>query len=306
VLQNLKIPVKSINSGDSAVKITARVFHYVVEAKWNNAKLRNMKTAIAKLFSAVFSIDFTTNVLIKDIIQSHINTDPPKKEHLSLKWKLEDLLTFLRGRPLPHNCSFRELTTLSIVHLVVFKGLRFAEIHRLSPIETTPGPEGWKFWLVIKNHRAKESITIFPSNDQHLDTLNMLLELKRRIHSKIEDNLSNHNTFWYNEIGGSISPMSYNEVRQSAAEVLELAGINETRPYHIKHAVLTFLAEQKVSPAEVTAFARHSYGSMAATAFYTSWDNGKAISNKIVEAAGVNRKSLRCVLAYIWGCLVPN
>jgi hypothetical protein len=292
VLQILKIPVRSIEDNDCATRITARVFHYGVEAKWNGARLRNMKTAVSKLFSAVFGTDFTTNILIKDIIQSHVNNNPPKKERLSLNWKLEDLLIFLKSKPIPRSCSFKELTILTIVHLMVFKGLRFAEIHRLSPIETSPEPEGWKFWLVIKNHRIKESISIFPSPDEHLDTLNMLLELKSRIQNKIGDDFEKHNTFWFKEIGDNILPMAYDEVRQSAAEVLKLAGIDEPRPYHIKHAVLTFLSQRNVPPAEVTAFARHSYGSMAASAFYTSWDNGKALSNKIIEAGNTDMKSL--------------
>jgi hypothetical protein len=292
VLELLKIPVKSIDSNDNAIRITARVFHYVAESKWNCAKLRNMKTAISKLFSAIFHTDFTANVLIKDIVQSCVNNNPPKKERLSLKWKLEDLLVFLKSRSLPRDCSFRELTIFSIVHLMVFKGLRFAEIYRLSPTDTSPEQDGWRFWLVIKNHRVKESILVFPSTDEHLDTLNMLLELRCRIQDKIGSNIKKHNTFWFNEVGDSISPMTYEEVRQAAAQVLRMAGINEHQPYHIKHAVLTFLSQKNVSPTEVTAFARHSYGSMAASAFYTSWDSGKALSSKIVEAANTNMKSL--------------
>jgi hypothetical protein len=180
----------------------------------------------------------------------------------------------------------------SIVHLMVFKGLRFTEIYRLSRTETSPEPDGWKFWLVVKNHRVKESIFVFPSTDKHLDTLNMLLELRCRIKDRIDNNIKNHNMFWFKEVGDSILPMSYEEVRQAAAQVLDMAGINEHQPYHIKHAVLTFLSEKNVSPAEVTAFARHSYGSMAASAFYTSWDSGRALSNMIVKAADSNLKSL--------------
>jgi hypothetical protein len=112
-----------------------------------------MKTAISKLFSAIFGSNFSNNALIKDIIQSRINKSPPKKEHLSLTWKLEDLISFLRLTPLPSDCFFKDLTLLSIVHLMVFRGVRFSEIHKLSPVETSPTSDGWKFWLVIKNHR---------------------------------------------------------------------------------------------------------------------------------------------------------
>jgi hypothetical protein len=89
-------------------------------------------------------------------------------------------------------------------------------------------------------------------------------------------------SFWYKEEEMTLIRMSYNEVREAAKSVLLAAGIND-RPYHIKHASLTFLAQQKVPNEEVTAFARHSYGSMSSRAFYTSWDDGKALASKFVS-----------------------
>jgi hypothetical protein len=292
LLQNMKVPMDSIKDGNSAVKITAKALHQAAEEKWNGGRLRNMRTAVAKLFSTVFHINFSENALIKNILQSQVVKDPPKKERLSLQWKLEDLLVFLRRKPLPEQCSFEELTKLSIVHLMIFKGLRFAEIHRLNPNETSPNVDGWKFWVVIKNHHVRESIVIFPSADKHLDILAMLVELKNRLTTRLGDELSKNNTFWYNDDGKELFPMSYDDVRCAATLVLEEAGIKEHQPYHIKHATLTFLSQQGVPAAEITAFARHNYGSMAANAFYTSWDQGKALSRKIAEAAIKNIKSM--------------
>jgi hypothetical protein len=306
-LQALDISVRAIEDNDKATRISARVFHHAVKERWKWGRLNNMKTAVSKLFSTVFNSNFAGNVLIKNIVQAHLNNDPPKREHLSLRWKLEDLLIFLKARPLPCDCSFGELTRLAIVHLMVFKGLRFTEIFRLSPVETSPDGEGWKFWLVIKNHRAREPICVFPSVDKHLDTLSMLSELALRIRNKIGTDIAKYNTFWFTETSDNLIPMTYNEVRQSAAQILETAGINEHHPYHIKHAVITFLSQKNVPPAEVTAFARHSYGSMAANAFYTSWDNGKALANKIAEAANrnVNFKGLYCELLCLFWLEIP-
>jgi site-specific recombinase XerD len=293
-LKQLEISSKSLDTIENAVKVTSRVFHYAVLEGWNGERLKMMRTAVSKLFSAVFGCNFSNNSLIRDIVQSHINKNPPKKERLSLSWKLEDLLCFLRTRPLPHLCSFKDLTALSIVHLMIFKGLRFAEIHRLSPVDTSPEPNGWKFWLVIKNHRKKELVSIFPSDDKHLDTLGMLSELHSRIQGRIGDDINRYNTFWFKEVVDLLLPMTYNEVRLAAAQVLDTAGIKEHHPYHIKHATLTFLSRQGVPAAEITAFARHSYGSMSANAFYTSWDNGRALSSRIAKAASTDGKSL-CV-----------
>ena len=224
------IPIELINNNENAIKITAQVFHCAAKKELSNARLRTMKTAVSKLFSAIFGFNFSNNSLIRDIIQSHNNKNPQKKEHLSLTWKLEDLISFLRMKPPPDRCSFKELTVLSIVHLMVFRGVRFAEIHRLSPLETSPTPDGWKFWLVIKNHRKKEPISIFPSDDKCLDTLSMLIELRNRIQNKIGDEISKHNTFWFREEGDALTPMSYNEIRMAAAQVLNEAGIKE---YHL-------------------------------------------------------------------------
>jgi site-specific recombinase XerD len=291
LLQNLKISVKSIRDDNTAIKATARVFHSAIEAGWNGARMRMMRTATGRLFSIIFGTSFTENALIRTILQSQVIKDPPRRERLSLSWKLEDLLTFLRSKPPPPVCSFSELTTICIVHLMVFKGMRFAEIHRLSPTETLPSSDEWKFWVVIKNHRNREVISIFNSGDEHLNTLPMLIELRDRIQSKIGEDIKKYNTFWFTEVEEELHPMSYNEVRKAAAEVLKKAGIKEHQPYHIKHATLTFLSQQGVPPAEITAFARHNYGSMAANAFYTSWDNGRALT-KMIAKAHSNTESL--------------
>jgi site-specific recombinase XerD len=299
LLQSMNFPIESITNSSSAIKITAKALHQAVEAKWNGGKIRNMKTAVIKLYSTVFDNNFSGNMLIRNIVQSQVIKYPPKKEHLSLHWKLEDLLVFLRAKPSPERCSLRELTELSIVHLMIFKGLRFAEIHRLSPYETSPDVDGWKFWVVVKNHHIKESVIIFPSPDRCLDTLAMLMELKRRITMRLGNESVKDNTFWYNDNGKELFRMSYDNVRGAASLVLEEAGIKEHHPYHIKHATLTFLSEQGVPAAEITAFARHKYGSMAVNAFYRSWDQGKALSIKIVKAASRNTESLSICQSWV-------
>jgi hypothetical protein len=169
---------------------------------------------------------------------------------------------------------------------MVLKGLRFAEIHRLSPIETSPDLSEWKFWVVIKNHQRKEAISIFSAQDAHLDILSMLTELRERIREKNREALDKYNTFWFIETAKDLRPMTYNELRAAAAQVLESAGIEDHQPYHIKHATLTFLSRQGVTPEEITAFARHNYGSNAANTFYISWDNGRKLAKKIAEVPG--------------------
>jgi hypothetical protein len=186
-------------------------------------------------------------------------------------------------RPLPSDLDFSELTAITIVHLVVFRGLRFAEIHRLNPTDFPSSPDGWKFWVVVKGHRKRELITIFPSQDPHLDTLSLLIELYNRIKSHFKEHDS-PKSLWFKNVG-SLQPLTYEEMRNAASSVLSDANIKEHRPYHIKHATLTFLAEQNVPNEEITAFARHTFGSTAAQAFYRSWDQGKGITGRIIESA---------------------
>jgi hypothetical protein len=173
----LKIEVESIKDFDTAKRISSRVFDNAYRENWNVSRMRTMKTAVSKLFTAVFDRDFTNIPLVKDIMIAQVNRVPPKKERLSLKWKLEDLIEYLRLRPLPPSLPFSELTAIAIVHLMAFRGMRFSEIFSLSPSDTSPTCEGWKFWLVVKGHRRKEAITIFPVSEDRLDTLGILNEL---------------------------------------------------------------------------------------------------------------------------------
>jgi hypothetical protein len=288
LLQLLKIEVESISDFDTARRISSSVFDYAYKENWNVMRMKTMKTAVAKLFTAVFGCDFTNVPLVRDILTAQVNRQPPKKERLSLKWKLENLIDYLKSRPRPLSLSFSELTAVAIVHLMAFKSMRFSEIFSLSPSDTSPTDEGWKFWLVVKGHRVKESICIFPAADGSLDTLGTLIELRNRLRSRLCQQSDSIPSFWYKEEGTCLVRMTYNEVRGAAKCVLEAAGINEHRPYHIKHATLTFLAEQNVPHEEVTAFARHSYGSMASRAFYTSWDDGRALSNKFVSVTATD------------------
>jgi hypothetical protein len=64
---------------------------------------------------------------------------------------------------------------------------------------------------------------------------------------------------------------------------LSAAGINDKRPYHIKHAVLTCVDEEGASMKDIAAFARHRFQSMAAYQHYISYDGGKNSVQKIVN-----------------------
>jgi integrase len=108
--------------------------------------------------------------------------------------------------------------------------------------------------------------------------------LRSRIVALVASGVQKPLSFWYRLVKEEYIPLSYDGLRLAAVQVLQEAGINESRPYHIKHAVLTCLHESGASAKDIAAFARHRFESMAAYHHYISYDAGKMSVKSIADS----------------------
>jgi integrase len=210
------------------------------------------------------------------------------KDMLRLEWNLDQLLDYLRSLPTFDQMAFDVLTDVSIVLCVVNTAMRFTDLLRVDFYETTPDTNGnvWKLWSQIKSHRAKESVCLHSVEDVHLDPIKAILELKKRIGDRNINDPSGRRSVWCREQRGVLISYSYGELRAAVVRIFGAAGIQEKRPYHLKHAVLTKLHEQGGSAKDIASFARHSLDSMVSYRHYIAYDGGKDSVNKIVRFSG--------------------
>jgi integrase len=76
--------------------------------------------------------------------------------------------------------------------------------------------------------------------------------------------------------------MKRSDLGETAKKLLQQAGIDETRPYHIKHAAVTWLSKQKTPPDWIVRFLRHKQSSTVYVDYYLSEDMG-ATCNATIE-----------------------
>jgi hypothetical protein len=63
------------------------------------------------------------------------------------------------------------------------------------------------------------------------------------------------------------------------------AGINDNKPYHIKHATISWLHKQGVSTDQIVRFIRHALGSTTYLQYYLSEDLGEACTRLMERTA---------------------
>jgi integrase len=286
ILRKCGVDPLSINTVDRAVAALIRALKVASELKTRLSTIFLMKTAVLRLFSFVFNVDLSHMPMVKMALRCLTLNEMPRKEMLRLQWSVDQLLNYLMRLPSFETMEFNQLTAVTVVLCMAFTALRFSEIYSLDIQETLPdrGKKEWRFWVHIKNHDFKEPVVLHGVDDSHLDPLSALWTLRSAVYNALALKREKPVGFWYRMVEKECIPLGYDGMRTAAVRILQQAGIEENRPYHIKHAVLTCLHESGTSAKDIAAFARHRFDSMAAYHHYISYDGGKMSVQNIVSS----------------------
>jgi hypothetical protein len=286
ILRRCGVDPLSINTVDRAVAALIRALKVASELKTRLSTIFLMKTAVLRLFSFMFNVDLSHMPMVKMALRCLTLNEMPRKEMLRLQWSVDQLLNYLMRLPSFETMEFNQLTAVTFVLCMAFTALRFSEIYSLYVQESLPdrGKKEWRFWVHIKNHDFKEPVVLHGVDDPHLDPLSALWTLRSAVYNALALKREKPVGFWYRMVGKECVPLGYDGMRTAAARVLQQAGIDESRTYHIKHAVLTCLHESGTSAKDIAAFARHRFESMAAYHHYISYDGGKMSVQNIANS----------------------
>jgi hypothetical protein len=277
--KEIGVDCRSIDSSQRAIAVLVKVVKQAFRSKIKLAAVNNMRTAMIRVFSFAFDCNLSESMLVKTAMKFYTVSDLPKKEPLRLNWSIEDVFRYIISLPKFEDMEFDQLTSVTLVLCLAFTTLRFTELARVNVFETEPDFSlgTWKLWVRVKGHNCKEPVTLHVVEIRGLDPVSALWELRSRLKDQKQG-------CWFADRDGKLLPLSYNEIRSSALRVLSAAGVRDTHPYHIKHAVLSCLNQSGSSMSDIAAFARHRFGSMAAYEHYISYDGGKSSVNTLIKA----------------------
>jgi integrase len=286
LLQEARLNPVEIKDSQIAVSVLVRILNVAFQKKLKLSAVTVMKTAVVRLFDFMFGADIGEVSILKMAMRYYTTKCVPKKEDLKLEWSVEKLFEYFMTLPSWVEMEFNCLMRCALVLCMVFSTLRFTEILSLNMVDTNPDEKSgvWKFWTRVKGHNCVEPVYLQSSEENHLNPVAALVELRKRIFGMDKKAIS----FWYRVVDGKLVSLSYNELRKAAVELLFAAGIQEKKPYHIKHAVLTYLDRNGVSAQGIAAFARHKFGSMMQYKHYIAWDHGKSSADLLVNAVKKN------------------
>jgi site-specific recombinase XerD len=250
----------------------------------NGAKLywiKKIRSAVSELYNYKFNQRMSDSALVRTIVHAHAIQQLPVKSPLRLKWELPQLMQYIKRMGTNECLSYVGLTKKCVVLLMATTCARFTEIEQFSlngsdPIETD---SKWDFIVKIKNREYMQPIELHAMQRIEINPINAMTELRKRIRRKRKKMHSKEDTFWYTD---KWEVMTTPQLRQAAKELMQDAGISDDRPYHIKHATITWLKKNGASADEIRRLARHVPGSTVYLENYLSEDMGIEC-NKLIE-----------------------
>jgi hypothetical protein len=226
----------------------------------------------------------SNNPLVKSVIRAFAKNRPPLKTPLHLNWELPQLLRHIAGMGDNQQLSHSELVNKCIALVMATTCARFTEIAQFSMERTEPVEDGrqWTFIVTIKNRQYTQPIVLHQMRNEAIDPIKAMCELRRRVRKATEKLERQTDTFWC-DVKGNV--MSMCEIRQSVRHLMRDAGIIDNRPYHIKHATISWLHKQNVPTDQIFRFIRHAMGSTTYLEYYLSEDLGAACTQVIEKTA---------------------
>jgi site-specific recombinase XerD len=289
VCSELKLEWKGLTTVDQLQHILTTVLDW---SGRNGAKLywlEKMRTAISVLYDYKFRLKMSDNPLVKTVIHAHALKQLPVKSPLRLKWELPQLIQHINKIGKNQNLTHAKLTQKCIALLMATTCARFTEIEQFSLNSTDPeeNDSRWDFIVKIKNREYKQPIELHAMTHIDVNPIEAMKELRNRIRKRIRDKGRTDDTFWYTD---DWSVMITPQIRQAALQMMQEAGIADIRPYHIKHASITWLKKNGASADEIRRIARHAPGSTIYIDNYLSEDLGTAC-NKLIERTTMEDES---------------
>jgi site-specific recombinase XerD len=284
LLEQESLDINDISDSKSALAALVRVLKAAFVKDCKLSSVRIMKTAMVRVFSFVFNVDLGQSSVLKAALRYYTIQKLPKKEPVRLNWNIDQLFNYLKGLKKFTEMDFDLLTAVAASLCMSLTALRFTELLQLWVFDSEPNltDGNWKLYTHVKNHDYIEPVWLHTVDDEHLNPVSALCELRERVRSWYAGQNKMYKTLWHKLVNNDLIPLSYDDLRSSVRSILRAAGIDDNRPYHIKHAALTSLNERGASANELANFARHKHGSMVAYQNYVSNDGGKRSVERLI------------------------
>jgi hypothetical protein len=239
-----------------------------------------MKSAISVLFNYKFHQEMSDNPMVQTIVRAHTMHDLPVRSPLRLDWELPQLLQYIAGMGSNRDLTHTLLVQKCVVLVMATTCARFTEMEQFGLEDSDPAADGshWTFIVRVKNRDYRQPIILHATQNDNINPIKAMSELRERVRKKREMCEMKSNTFWYTP---TATVMSYNEIRHAAQLLLLAAGIRDRRPYHIKHATISWLYKQHVPSEQIIRFIRHALSSTTFLEYYLSDDLGERCTGVI-------------------------
>jgi site-specific recombinase XerD len=280
ICEHLQLDAYNITTFDELVSITTSVLSW---ASSNGAKVywvRAIRTALSVLFSYKFSKMLSDNKIVQSVVHLCNIRQLPIRKPLQLTWELPDLLQYVRRMPANGKLSYVQLQRKCIVLILIFSAARFSEIIQFSDASNPEiRNQIWKFVVKVKGKAYRQPIALHRLVDTKLDPVTALMELRRRMNRKRWSRQEKKaGPFWRSEHG---VPMTAEDLRRETKQLMNQADIQDSSPYHIKHATLTWLHQHGAASDSIIRFARHAQSSTTYMEYYLEEDLGAACTHLI-------------------------
>jgi hypothetical protein len=273
----------SIDTFDILVERTVDVISWAAD---NGAKIfwiHAMRTALSTLFNYRFNKELSDNPIVKSIVHTCILQQLTVKEPLQLKWELPQLLSYIGNMPPNSRLSYPTLQRKCIVLVMVYTLTRFSEMQQFEADEEKliDDEQEWRFIVRVKGKLFRQPIALHAVGENQIDPVRALKTLRQRMKRKKWITGAKGELFWRDEDGRE---MSAEQLREQVKLFLAEAGIPEHRPYHIKHATMTWLDTHGATSDDLRRLARHTHSSTAYTDFYLREDLGASCAERIAHS----------------------
>jgi site-specific recombinase XerD len=294
VCAELKQEWKELASVDQLQHILVKVLDWSGKQGAKLYWLKKMRTAISVLYDYKFNQQIADSALVKTVIHAYAIKQPPVKQPLRLKWTLPQLMQHIDHMGSNTSLTNQDLTKKCITLLLITTCARFTEIEQFSMNGSDPDETDskWDFIVKIKNREYRQPVELHGMKNVHIDPIIAMKELRRRIRQERKGKHRQEDTFWYTK---EWTVMTETHLRQAALHLLQDAGIADNKPYHIKHATITWLKKKGISADEIRRLARHAPTSTVYLENYLSEDMGIACNEMIEKTMWDDDSERNCV-----------
>jgi hypothetical protein len=186
VCDHLNLKKEMMDSFETLVEIAVEAMSWAVDSGAKIYRIKAMRTALSVLFNYRFNRELSDNPLVKSIVRACELTQLIVKEPLQLKWKLPDLLTYIRDMPPNATLSYGKLQRKCSALVMTNTTARYAEIAQF--MVTAKEPKGkekeWKFYIQIKGKECLQPVALHQTVDSRLNPIIAMKVLKQRMISR--------------------------------------------------------------------------------------------------------------------------